>query len=179
MNELEASYFIEQYPTFVAIFVLMVIVIAVLSSVVLLQTRRQQLRPRYGFLGKPLALLFFMVLSVGSFGLVYYSTKTSQDVGNVSADLELNLAIKEQRIESNVYRLNIIPSINQDTWGSKETFNVYWTVSNTQSFTRVELDLSETNQGGIIVELKSGKNIVKAVVFTGELSKEITKEITL
>ena len=179
MNELEASYFVQQYPTFVAIFVLMVVVIAVLSSVVIIQTRKQQLRPKYGFLGKPLAFLFFAVLAVGSISLVYYSTKTSQDVGTVSADRELNLVIKDQKIESNVYRLSILPSINQDTWGSTEKFNVYWTISNTESFTRVELDLSESNQGGIIVELKSGKNLIKAVVFTEEMSKEITKEIIL
>lgn len=179
MNDLEATYFIQQYPTFVAIFVLLVVVIAVLSSVVIMQTRKAQERPKYGFLGKPLAVLFFMVLAAGSIGLVYYSSKNSQGVDTVSADKELNVEITTQKIEGNVYRLNIVPKINQDDWGSTEKFNAYWTISNTQSFTRVELDLTEKNQGGVVVELKPGKNTVKVVVFSGELSKEATKEITI
>ena len=182
MNELENSYLAQQYPTFVAIFVILVIVIAVLSTVVIIQNRKhaQLLKPKYGFLGKPLAAMFFLVLAVGSVSLVYYSTKNSQDVGNVSADRQLTLQIKETLIENNIYRLNLIPTINSDLWGTVEdTFDVYWTISNSQSFTRIELKLNESSQGGIVLELRPGRNTVKAVVFTGSISKEITKEITL
>lgn len=180
MNDIESSYFVSNYPTFVAIFVILVIVIAVLSAVVIIQTRKNQaLKPAYGFLGKPIAAVFFIVLAVGSVSLVYYSTQNSQGVSNVSADRELNLEIKYTKVEGNVYRLNLLPTINNNLWGSSDNFNVYWTISNTDSFTRVELDLNQTNQGGIVVELKPGKNTVKAVVFTDDLSKEITKEIQI
>ncbi len=180
MEDLQTSYFINQYPTFVAIFVILVIVIAVLSLVLIIQNRKQAaLKPQYGFLGKPIAVMFFLVLAVGSISLVYYSTQNSQDVGNVSADRTLNLEIKSTYLSGNSYRLNVIPSINDTLWGNGDTFNAYWTISNTSSFTRAELDLSKNSQGGIVIDLASGKNIIKVIVFTGDISKELTKEILL
>ena len=182
MNDLETPFVIQNYPTLVAVFVIMVIVISVLTAVIVAQTRNRQLanRPSYGFLGKPIVAMFFLVLSIGSVSLVYYSTQTSQSVDNVSADRELNLEIKEEKIEGLVYRFNILPKINTDDWGSAtDEFNVYWTISNTESFTRIELDLTEKNTGGVVIELKQGLNIIRAVVFNADISKEVVKEIQI
>ncbi len=170
----------QDYSLMIGVFALMVIVIGVLALVVILQTRKlnEANKPRYGFLGKPIVAVFFVVLSVASFGFVYYASQNATDVDNVSADKDLTFEILSKSLGNNVYELRALPKINNIEWGqTSDRFSVYWTITNTSSLTRIELDLTSENSGGINVELSGGKNIVSATLFYNNQS--VKREIVI
>lgn len=170
----------NDYSLMIGVFALMVIVIGVLAFVIVMQTRKlnEANKPRYGFLGKPLVAVFFLILSIGSFGLVYYASQNSSDVDNVSADKELSFEIMSKSLGSNTYEFKALPKINNKEWGNDgDRFSVYWTITNTSSETRIELDLTSNNTGGINVELSSGKNIISATLFYNNQS--VKREIVI
>jgi len=180
MNEQTNLMLFGQDIGFVAIFVVMLAVITVLSAIVILQNRKaNSLKPRYGFLGKPLALSFLAILAFGSTALLYYSNQNPQNITNVSANKDIKLKIQSVKLGQNSYTFNIIPSLNNIEWGVDGEFDVYWTISNSSSETRIEYKLTNTDRGGITLDLRAGTNKIRAVVFSESYSSEVTKEIVL
>lgn len=172
---------INQSPAFAALFAVVVIVVLVLIGLVVAQNRKIQdlQRPKYGFLGKPLAAFAFAAFLVGGTGFVLFVNNQSQDVSVANADfaIDLNLIATESNPVINEYRLNAVPLVDGKEWGENRAykFDIYWTISNATTQTEVELSLNLENKGGITKQLTSGTNRVKAVVFSSD--KTIEKEI--
>lgn len=172
---------INQYPAFAALFAVVIIVVLVLIGLVIAQNRKIQdlQKPKYGFLGKPLAAFAFAAFLVGGTGFVLFVNNQQQDVSvaNASFTIDLTIIATEVNHVTHEYKFNAIPLVDGVEWGNNKAykFDVYWTLSNTSTQTEVELGLNTDNKGGITKILTSGDNKIKATVFSSE--KTIEKEI--
>ncbi|MEP7103684.1 MAG: hypothetical protein ABI721_03180 [Candidatus Dojkabacteria bacterium] len=172
---------LTQYPAFAALFAVVIITVLILIGLVITQNRQIQemQRPKYGFLGKPLAAFAFAAFLVGGTGFVLFVNNQQQDVSVANADfvIDLNIISTQTNPVTNEYRFNAIPLVDGKEWGSSAAykFDIYWTVSNSTTQTDVELGLNLNNKGGITQTLTQGTNRIKASVFSG--SKSFDKEI--
>ncbi|MFS8131436.1 MAG: hypothetical protein ACMG57_05690 [Candidatus Dojkabacteria bacterium] len=172
---------LNQSPAFAALFAVVVIVVLVLIGLVIAQNRRIQdlQKPRYGFLGKPLAAFAFAAFIVGGTGFVLFVNNQQQDisVANASFTIDLNIIATETNPVTHEYRLNAIPLVDGKEWGENKAykFDIYWTISNATTQTEVELGLNLDSKGGITKTLSTGTNRIKATVFSSE--KTIEKDI--
>ena len=179
----QSTQVLSQYPAFAALFAVVVIVVLVLIGLVVAQNRKIQdlQRPRYGFLGKPLAAFAFAAFLVGGTGFVLFVNNQEQDVSVANADfvIDLNIIATETNPVTHEYKLNAIPIVDWVEWGANKAykFDVYWTVSNASTQTEVELGLNLETKGGITKMLTSGTNRIKATVFSSD--KTFEKDIDI
>lgn len=173
----------REYATYVSLFVIITVIIAVLSFIIVSQNKKinELQRPRYGFLGKPLAVFLAIGLLVGSYGVIFYANRNSTNVGNVSADREISGDINYVDLGSGKYLFNVVPNVNTQPWGKdpENQFNVYWTFSGKNVESQVELDISQNKPGGVNVQLERDVYKVKIVIFLQETKFEKTEEIDL
>lgn len=182
-QEIQAA---QQASSMAALFALVLIVMVVLVGVVLIQNRKikEMQKPKYGFLGKPLNAFIVLAIMLGGIGLTYYTTlnRTNQ-FEDVSADSSVDATIVITQLDSvnQTYQFNTIPTIDFSDWGgsSTYTFDVYWTISNGDVYSQIELGLSSQNQGGIQLSLKKGTYTVKSTIYVGDrmIEKETTLEV--
>lgn len=178
---MDSSNLINQQPAFAALFAVVVIVVLVLIGLVVAQNRKIQdlQRPKYGFLGKPLAAFAFAAFLVGGTGFVLFVNNQQQTVNVANADFTIDVTIiaTETNPVTHEYKLNAIPLVDGKEWGSNAAykFDAYWTISNSTTQTEVEIGLNQSNTGGISKILTSGTNRVNVSVFSGE--RNIEKEI--
>lgn len=179
----ETGQLVNQYPAFAAIFAVVLVVVLVLVGLVINQNRKIQdlQKPKYGFLGKPLAAFFAMAFLIGGAGFVFYTNNQQTDVPIASADLtaEINIVATEVDPILKQYRFNMVPVVNGVEWGgtSAYLFDSYWTITNSTAITDIELALTLNNKGGITKVLQSGTNSVKVSVFVQD--KNFEKEIVV
>lgn len=177
----ESSLLLTQYPAFAALFAVVIIVVLVLLGLVIAQNRRIQeiQKPKYGFLGKPLAAFAFAAFLIGGTGFTLFVAQNQQDVSVANADFVIDLTIISTEVNpvTSEYTFNAVPLVDGVEWGNSAAykFDVYWTISNATTQTDVELGLNLSNKGGISKTLTSGTNRIKATVFSG--SKTFEKEI--
>lgn len=180
-QQMDQSNLINQNPAFAALFAVVVIVVLVLIGLVIAQNRKIQdlQKPRYGFLGKPLAAFAFAAFLVGGTGFVLFVNNQQQDVSvaNASFTLDANIIATETNPVTHEYRLNAIPLVDGKEWGDNKAykFDIYWTISNSTTQTEVELGLNLDNKGGITKPLTAGTNRIKISAFSSE--KTVEKEI--
>lgn len=175
----------REYPVFVALFMIIVIVIAILSFIIISQNKKinQLQKPKYGFLGKPLAVIMVMSLLISSYGIIFIANQTATSVTGVSADNDVNVEIIYNEVGEDNYLFKIKPKVNNIDWGNNPEylFDTYWTFGGTSVDTDIELDLSMNRSGGIVKELKPGRYIVKVNVFfeNGSYEKEIEVDLPI
>lgn len=174
----------SEISTYITIIGVVLIVIIALLIIVIINQQKQinRLKPRYGFLGKPLYLMVMSLFTVGTLGLVYYSTTQPVQVNQTNADVEVILSINaEPRGDSaREYKITLSPLLSGLAWGANDAnkFNIYWTISSgSRVSTEVELEKSYTNPSTIIKKLSSGITTIKATVFFD--GKSYTKEKTI
>lgn len=156
-----------------AVFIIAVIVCTVLISIIIIQAKKISTlsKPKYGFLGKPLALLITLGIAVFAVGITFYVNKPAQ-IDDINADLKVELNINSEKIEKSVYQLFAVAIIDGKEWQGY-TFDIIWTVKNQDTNTYFEYNLSRENSGGITVTLQKGENIIKAsTFFEGKLVEE-------
>ncbi len=171
----------KEYATYVGIFVIVTVIIAVMSFIIISQNKRinELQKPRYGFLGKPLAVFLAIGLLVGSYGVIFYANRNSTGVSDVSANRELTADINYQNKGGGDYLFNAVPKINGSDWGGnpENQFDIYWTFASNSVDTEVELNLSQNKPGGVTVKLDPGHYRVVVDVFLDSIKYEKLIEI--
>ncbi|MCA9381081.1 hypothetical protein KC678_02355 [Candidatus Dojkabacteria bacterium] len=157
---------------------LAVIAVAVLLFVVFKQRKKIDYltQPRYGFMGKSLAIAAAMVLGAAAFITVYinqfHQVPTSISVSDrTEVSIDLKYELKDSTV--NLYYLNIIPKIKNIEWGGSDeiSVNVLWIINkNGTEIQRDEKGLDIHNTGGILEYLEPGTNSIKArITVNGEI----------
>ncbi|CAG1020563.1 hypothetical protein DOJK_00424 [Patescibacteria group bacterium] len=161
---------LSSYVTLIAVVLIVVIVLLVVVVISQQQKIKNMQRPRYGFLGKPLYIMVLSFFTVGTLGLVYYSSTQPVQVEQTAADVEVILSINAEPTGGALreYRLTLIPILSGIPWGANDLnkFNIYWTITNgSTSTTDVELSKSYTSPSSLVKTLQPGTNTIKATVF--------------
>ncbi len=156
-----------------AVFIIAVIVCTVLISIIIIQAKKisSLSKPRYGFLGKPLALVITLGIAAFAVGITFYVNKPAQ-IDDINADIKVELNINSEKIEKLIYQLSAVAIIDGKEWQGY-SFDIIWTIKNQDMNTYFEYNLSRENNGGITVTLQKGENIIKAsTFFEGKLVEE-------
>lgn len=174
---------ISSYITIIGI--VLIVVIVLLVVIVLGQQRKiNSMRPKYGFLGKPLAVIMMSTFAVGTLGLVYYSSSQPVQIEQTNANVEVILSINAELTGNTPreYKITLTPIVGGIAWGANDInkFNVYWTISNgTVVSTDDETSRSYTSPSQIIKKLSPGPTTIKATVFFNGQSYTKEKTITV
>ena len=124
---------LSSYITIIGV-VLIVIIVLLVIVVINQQHKINNAKPRYGFLGKPLALVIISTFAVSTLGLVYYSSSQPVQIQQTNADVQVLLSINAELTGNspNEYRIYVVPLLGGVAWGANDSnkFNVYWTISN-------------------------------------------------
>jgi hypothetical protein len=164
---------VQQYPQFVALFLIVLILAVTFGGFLLLQNRKMQemQKPKFGFLGKPITAFALGALLIGGFGIAFtgnLNTNTNVDV-SVSEEIvnvNLNIVSTQTNQFNNTYQFNIVPELNGVEWGKTGDvkLDIIWSVSNSTIKTDVEKDISKNNTGGVEFILQQGTNRINAKV---------------
>jgi len=176
----------SEVSSYITIIGIVLIVIIVLLVVVVLNQHKKinSMRPKYGFLGKPLAVIVMSSFAVSTLGLVYYSSNQPVQIEQTNADVEVILSINAELTGNSTreYKISLTPILSGIAWGANDLnkFNVYWTISNgTTVSTDDEIGKSYTNPSAIIKKLAAGSTTIKATVFFNGQSYTKEKTITV
>ncbi len=170
-------------PTYAVLLAVSAIVILALLIVVFFQYRKIQeaSRPKFGFLGKPLAIIMIASLALSVYGFDYYSRNNLSEVDQISADTKLELRVDYLQQNQTKYLFAATMLIDGREWGNSNeyAFDIYWTFSNQNISTQIEFDVSRDNPSGITQILAPGRNIVNAKVYyeTRVIEKELVINI--
>lgn len=143
------------------------LMVAAMFAIIFNQQRKinqleMQMKPKYGFLGKPLVAITLALLGVGGIGLTYYASNNIQNVV-VNADINVEIAITTEQIGlSQVGRQNVkfsmIPTVDGFEWGTNgDTFEVFWNITGPETITQLELGLHSKMTSGFIRLIKPGQ----------------------
>lgn len=148
------------------------IVIAVLAFIVIKQKQKINYltTPKYGFMGKTLAVGVFMLIGITALVSVYTYPFAKQPTTISVTDktdvvIELNYQIQDQT--TNLYYINAIPVIDKKDWGNSASIkmNVSWQINTqTELIERSENNLSINRPGGILENLAPGINSIHVIV---------------
>ena len=158
------------------------IIVVLIAIVIVLARNYHKLKtPRYGFLGKPLYVLLFAVLAIGT---VYITQKiNSSEIVDINASQELKITIQmltlQELNDKAEVKFNIVPSLDSQIWGEQgDTFDIYWSLKGPEQTTFVEIGLSRDNQGGVTRTVEKGSYTLETlVVFRGK-STLFTKSVS-
>lgn len=176
----------SELSSYITIIGLVLIVVIVLLVVVVINQQKKinSLKPKYGFLGKPLAVILMSTFAVGTLGLVYYSSNQPVQIEQTNADVEVILSINAEITGNSPreYKLSLTPILSGIAWGANDTnkFNIYWTISSGSTVSTVdEIGKSYTNPSGIVRKLAAGETKIKVTVFFDGNSYTKEKTITV
>jgi hypothetical protein len=171
----------SEYGGYIALFGLAVIVILVLLGVVWAQNRKiKDLQtPKYGFLGKPLGLLLMSVVALSGLGVYLYAVSEGTEVQESTADTNYEIVITYTPLNSTQYRITATPYLNDQAWAGDPTLqaDIFWTITNTQSVTLYEYEVSLNSPSNLVANLSRGQNVVKATLFFEDETVEETTTI--
>lgn len=129
-----------------------------------------KLRPKYGFLGKPLYSIFGVMVLIGGFAVSYYAGSNIAPVQtladkNVQVIINTRLGSRENGLTSVTF--GMIPVVDNGQWGTVEdeyVFDVFWTITGPQTISQPEISLTRLSPGGFVKRLPSGTYSVKVVL---------------
>lgn len=162
--------------------IILVVVVALILVVAFQSKKIRELeRPKFGFLGKPLSLIAFVIIAGGGIGLYYLNTQGPTEVTSINANtkIELNISYEAVAGKKNVYLFKAVPVVEDINWGGTEenNFDINWIIENSKVTTEFEYDRNKSNPSAIEIELENGTNKVKAVIYVE--SKAFQKEVTI
>lgn len=167
-----------QSGTLIAIVVVNIFLFAALVTFILFQNRKinrleEAVRPKYGFLGKPLLSVLAVFLMLGGFGVTYFVSKNIPDY-SVGDEYKVQLEIKTDEIEREdgiaTVNFQVIPTVNGEEWGESENnkFDIFWSVKGPENFSEMESKISKISQGGFQKKLPIGTYQIRVdVVYKG------------
>ncbi len=173
----------EQYTLLLGALAITIISIAVMGFILYKQRKKIKYltTPRYGFMGKPLAVAAIMLVGFGTFGAIYLKPAETPDGISVTDQEDIRLEIEYEVIDDplNLYNIMVTPYINNNAWGQENfEFNVSWEINKAgRTIMRQEMAISEENPGGIDEYLEVGLNTITARVSIGAITKTETIEI--
>lgn len=145
---------------------------------------QEQLRPKYGFLGKPLYSVVALLVLVGGFGFTVIGNQNTPSVDDVSATNQIRATVDYEVIEvqgnSYLVRFNAIPYVNNQPWGIQDQeFDIFWELTGPSSFSNVELALSANSNGGFTMQVPGGSYQIKLDVFSDDNSAQALVSIEI
>jgi hypothetical protein len=158
-----------------------VIIILIAVIIVLARNYHKLKTPRYGFLGKPLYILLFVGLAIGT---VYITQKiNSSKIPDINASQELKITIQMQTIQEMSdkveVKFNIIPALDSLVWGDQgDTFDIYWNLKGPEQQSFVEMGLSRDNLGGVTKTIMKGSYTLETLVVYKGKSTLFTKSVS-
>jgi hypothetical protein len=167
-----------QPGTLIAIVVINIFLFAALVAFIFFQNRKitrleEAVRPKYGFLGKPLLSTLAIMLMVGGFGVTYFVSKNIPDY-SVGDEYKVTLEIKTDEIsrkdEIAKVKFQVVPTVNGYEWGANDIniFDVFWSVNGPKDFSEFESGLHLNFLGGFIKDLPIGTYEIRVdVVYEG------------
>lgn len=180
MNELIS----DEPNLLVAVFILLILLVLILSGVVLRQQRKIKdiTTPRYGFLGKPVAVVVASLM-VGLVGFTFYLGVPPREPEGVSVSddtqLSLNISYTLLDRDRSIYVLNVTPLLDNEPWGlsNEHTFSIEWSITkdDTYTFTKRQENVTQETYHGLLESLDSGKYRIRARVLFNNL--EASSEI--
>ena len=171
-----------QYTVLIGALALSVITFAILVFVIYRQQRKIKYltTPRYGFMGKSLAVVAVMLIGVGTFSAIYLRPPQMPKNISITDRNDIVLDIKYLVVDEplNLYKLNVIPKINNRAWGeSGQVFTVSWGINKAGKTTLRSEQISKDNPGGIQEYLEEGVNTIFVNVSVGFIEKTQTIDI--
>lgn len=164
----------------VAIVLVNIAVFSVLVGIVLRQRNHislleDELKPRYGFLGKPIYSLMVVALMLGGFGVTFLVKQNVTD-NSVSEEKMLEIKVTADVIstQDNAVKVKFkaIPWVDGVEWGGDQTTNVfsfYWSITGPQDVSEFESKISRTNPSGFELTLLPGAYDVRVdAVYLGK-----------
>lgn len=120
------------------------------------------MKPKYGFLGKPLFSFFAVLMMVGGFAAIYAVSENISDVsvgGNDQVEIQIEVKPGKEVSGGREVSFKVIPSINGVEWGGESSgakFEAYWTVDGPLTFSEFESKITFGKHGGFTKVLPHG-----------------------
>ncbi|BCX14122.1 MAG: hypothetical protein KatS3mg085_654 [Candidatus Dojkabacteria bacterium] len=164
------------------VYIVLGLIILVLVIVIIFQGLKikKLQRPRYGFLGKTLALAVALTMLGSSLGLGYYLNNYDQGTEGISADSKVELSISYTKISPTEYSFSALPIVDGFAWGNNEslTFDIFWEVENNQKIKNfVETNISQYSPSKITLKLDKGVNTITAKIYIK--SRVVSESVTI
>ncbi len=173
----------DQYSVLLGVLAIAIISLSVLGFIAYKQQKRIKYltTPRYGFIGKPLALAVVMLMGFGTIGAIYLRPEPQPDSISVTDRNQIVLEVKYTELDDplNLFELIVTPVIEEKEWGDPSlNFNVMWEINKAgKTVIRNEENLNLSNPGGIQEYLEPGLNTIRVGVSVGFVTQE--KVITI
>jgi len=151
-----------------------VVVLALIVALVVQSRRVRDLqeivRPKYGFLGKPIMAMAIFGGLLGAVLLTYNATLRPVDNVIVNADKNLvtvvNTRVVTKLQNESLIEFKTLPSVDEVEWGvSGDEFDIYWTVTGPVSFRQIELARSRELVSKFSKTLPKGRYEIVLEVF--------------
>ncbi len=143
---------------------------------------KEEVRPKYGFLGKPILPVLIAAFLVGSFSLTYYVQQNNQNI-SVGNEAKVELVVKTEVLEvtpdSATVKFSLTPLVDNLEWGFKpgDSIEVYWNINGPKVVSEFEVGLNINKKGGFIKTLPRGD--YQVTVNTLVLGKVRTKTVQM
>lgn len=149
-----------------------------------------RLKPKYGFLGKPLYSIFGVMVLVGGFAVTYYASGNIapvQTLADKNLEVRMQFQIGQKTEGTTPVHFSLTPIVDSSEWGTIEdeyVFDAFWTITSfvpaqDDSFkiTQPEISLTRQLPGGFTKKLASGTYKIKVVLVFDD--RNWTEEKTL
>ncbi len=161
----------QYFTPVVLVFALMVVSVVLVFYVIHLRNRLNNFEnPKYGFLGKNLyPLIGFITLGTviifASFGA--FTPETPDSKADLQVDGKISAQVVSQTYALVNVDLNFVPYVSGNAWGSSgDEFDIYWELVGKKTYTKHELQKSQTNPSGVSISLpKDNYNVKITVVY--------------
>lgn len=120
------------------------------------------MKPKYGFLGKPLLSVMAVLMMVGSFVVIYAVSENASNIsvgGNDQIELQIEVKPGAQDGDMRAVHFQVIPKINGVEWGGEQSgavADVFWSISGAEEFSEFEINLSYAKPGGFTRSVSKG-----------------------
>ncbi len=177
-------------PTMILAIVLPVgLVLSILIGMVILQRRKitqlqEAVRPKYGFLGKPLYSLMAIAILAGGFGFSVFTNQSNTDIVDTGATRAVKAIVYVETLEARgaeyLVSFKVTPVVNDKEWGiPTDEYDAFWKVTGPEEFSEVELTLSLEEPSGFTKLIAPGNYEIVVDLFGTQDSAQTRVAVTI